>query len=127
MPNVDNLQESLSDEFVSLNILKEEHKKEFCNTLLLKHIHQQDKEFQRQLNSGEKKQLPFVKSQTDLRKKTSNADFKDTSAINISNLTTKPSSSLLPGSVNQSQANIPNVDSKLKVKIYLLYIISVIV
>lgn len=127
MLNVDNLQESLSDEFVSLNILKEEHKKAFYNTLLLKHIHQHEKEFQRQINSGEKKHLSFVKSQTGLGKKTSNADFKDISAINISNLTAKPSSSLLPGSVNQSQANMPKVDSKLKVKINLLYIITAII
>lgn len=119
-----------------LKILEEPHKDEVRNALLLKHVHQHEKEFQKQLSNGEKKSFPFVKSLADLGKKVSHVDLREATS-STPPITAKPSSSLLTtsniGPMNMSSANlkqsstqpvfeltgsqarIPKVDSKQKV------------
>jgi hypothetical protein len=56
--------------------LREEDREAVRNTLLLKHVHQHEKEFKKQINNGEKKSFPLIKSLADMGKKTSHVDFQ---------------------------------------------------
>lgn len=56
--------------------LREEDREAVRNTLLLKHVHQHEKEFKKQINNGEKKSFPLIKSLADMGKKASNFDFQ---------------------------------------------------
>ncbi len=56
--------------------LREEDREAVRNTLLLKHVHQHEKEFKKQINNGEKKSFPLIKSLADMGKKASNVDFQ---------------------------------------------------
>lgn len=118
-----------------LKILQEEHRDEVRNALLLKHVHQHEKEFQKQISNGEKKTFPFVKSLADMGKKMSHIDLREAQSSNVTPpITAKPSSSLLTAiginassanlkqsptsplfEISDSQARIPKVDSKQKV------------
>ena len=127
--------DTLIEACVKLKILEEEHKDDVRNALLLKHVHQHEKEFQKQISNGEKKAFPFVKSLADMGKKVSHIDLREATS-STPPITAKPSSSLLAtgaGAVNASSANlkqsstqpvfelsgsqarIPKVDSKQKV------------
>lgn len=116
---------------IRLRLLNEEHKEGVRNALLLKHVHQHEKEFQKQLSNGEKKPFPFVKSLADMGKKMSHLDMK-AADTGTSTLNQVPSSNLLtPSNVSSanlrqsntqaifelsgSQAKISKVDSKAKV------------
>jgi hypothetical protein len=125
---------------IRLKILEERHKDDVQNALLLRHVHQHEKDFQKQLNNGEKKTFPFVKSLADMGKKVSHVDLGDAATSNTTPpITAKPSSNLLTtsnvGILNASSANlkqsstqpvfelagsqarIPKVDSKSKVNL----------
>ena len=56
--------------------LREEDREAVRNTLLLKHVHQHEKEVKKQINNGEKKSFPLIKSLADMGKKASNFDFQ---------------------------------------------------
>ena len=106
----DFLNKSISDGYL------EENKREFIrNALLLKHIHQHEREFQKQLNNGERKHLFSKKaSQPDL--------LGNDSASVLANLGTKNNLDQphLP-SGNSSSNNIKKVDSKPKVRRNILF------
>lgn len=126
---------------MKLKVLEEEHKDEVRNALLLKHVHQHEKEFQKQLSNGEKRAFPFVKSLADMGKKMSHIDLREAASSNVTPpITAKPSANLLSTiytsniiassanlkqsptqpifEISGSQARIPKVDSKQKVDNY---------
>lgn len=59
---------------IRLNLLEEDHREKVRNALLLKHVHQFDKDFQNKLDNGEKRSFPLIKSLADMGKKTSQID-----------------------------------------------------
>lgn len=62
--------------------LDEQHREQVKNALLLKHVHQHEKEFQRQISNGEKRSFPLIKSLADMGKRASHADMKECITIN---------------------------------------------
>lgn len=56
-------------------ILDEAAREHVRSALLLKHVHQHEKEFQKQLDSGEKRSFPLIKSLADMGKKISHVDM----------------------------------------------------
>lgn len=123
---VDNLLESVCRS----NQLNEEHREQVRNALLLKHVHQHEKEFQKQLNNGEKKSFPLIRSLADMGKKASNVDFRDSAnasplAMNNSSFlnaneaskqSLKQSSTQATFDLGGSTARMTTVDSKPKVR-----------
>lgn len=53
---------------VQASVLKDSDFEHVKSILLAKHIHQHEKDYSKQLDLGEKKSLPFVKSLSDLTK-----------------------------------------------------------
>ena len=62
---------------VESRLLDESKRDQVRNALLLKHVHQHEKEFQKQLSNGEKRAFPLIKSLADMGKKVSNVDFRE--------------------------------------------------
>lgn len=116
-----------------LKVLEEEHRESVRNALLLKHVHQHEKEFQKQISNGEKRPFPLIKSLADMGKKASHIDVREAAGGGgTPPMTAKPSSNLLyaanASNVNlnksptqtiletcSSNARINKVDSKQKV------------
>jgi hypothetical protein len=96
------------DAVVRTQVLQEEHREQVRNALLLKHVHQHEKEFQKTLNSGEKKQFPLIRSLADMGKKASSADMRGSETppqqIPSSNLLTANDSRTSLKQATQSQA-----------------------
>ena len=89
-------------------ILDDECKEQVRNALLLKHVHQHEKEFQKQLSNGEKRSFPLIKSLADMGKKLSHVDVREMEGGATSQtppLTTQPSSNLLTAT-NASSSNM---------------------
>ncbi len=63
---------------VKAKLIDEAHREQVRNALMLKHVHQFEKEFQKQLDSGEKRSFPLIKSLADMSKKASSADMHGT-------------------------------------------------
>jgi hypothetical protein len=78
---IDNMLDSVIDK----DLLSEVNREKMREALLLKHVHQHEKEFQKHMDSGEKKTLPIIKSFSDMSKKLSHADFKETVATEKGN------------------------------------------
>ena len=93
------------------------------NALLLKHVHQHEKEFQKQINSGEKKSFPLIKSLADMGKKVSHIDMSNLPhnpssaqlASNASSINLKQSPTQPIFELGGSSARINKIDSKAKV------------
>ena len=66
-----NFEDDLLNKVIDLRLIDESKREFIRNALLLKHVHQHEKEFQKQLNSGEKKSL---------FKKSSNTNMNDMSS-----------------------------------------------
>ncbi|CAF0855369.1 unnamed protein product [Brachionus calyciflorus] len=94
-----NIVDGIMDSVIRLHLLSEDHRENVRNVLLLKHVHQHEKEFQRQISNGEKRPFPLIKSLADLGKRASHIDMKD-----LGSLSHVPSSSLL--AANASSLNL---------------------
>jgi sodium bicarbonate cotransporter 7 len=69
--------DGLLDHVIKAKLLNEDHRESVKNALLLKHVHQHEKEFQKQASSnGEKKPFPLIKSLADIGKKLSHVDMR---------------------------------------------------
>lgn len=103
--------------------LNEDHKEAVRNALLLKHVHQHEKEFQKQINTGERKPFPLIKSLADMGKKTSHIDLGNLPhnpsnaylASNASSANLKQSPTQPIFELGGSSARISKIDSKAKV------------
>ena len=112
---------------IKQRLLSEEHREPVRNALLLKHVHQHEKEFQRQISNGEKKTFPLIKSLADMGKRASHIDMKDLNSLpqvpssnlllstNASSLNLKQSPTQPIFDLGGSQAKINKIDSKAKV------------
>lgn len=99
----------LVETFIRLKILNDAHKEDLRKTLLLKHVHQHDKEFQK--SSDDKvESFPRVKSLAGLSKKSSSNVLRETC----------PSQSQLLKP--EAQATIHKVETKSKVNFFKLKI-----
>ena len=67
--------DGILDYSVRIKLLAEDSKESVRNALLLKHVHQHEKEFQKQLDNGEKRSFPLIKSLADMGKKLSHVDM----------------------------------------------------
>ena len=118
---------------VSAGLLSDTKCDDVRNALMSKHIHQFEKEFQKQLDSGEKKTFPLIKSLADMGKKSSQAEFASSNtpplSKNISGnnfLTPNDSSGILkPTSthsldVSGTQTSLKAAESRVKVSVYFL-------
>ena len=92
---------------VKARILEDESKEQVRNALLLKHVHQHEKEFQKQLSNGEKRSFPLIKSLADMGKKLSHMDMREMEGGTSQTppLTAQPSSNLLTAT-NASSSNM---------------------
>ena len=75
--------DGLLDYVIKIKLLEETNREPLRNALLLKHVHQHEKEYhQNKLStSGEKKSFHFVKSLADMGKKLSHIDLKDSGKL----------------------------------------------
>lgn len=110
--DIDTISDCFLDNAIASRHLDESKRDLLKNTLLLKHVHQHEKEFQKQLDKGEKRSIPLIKSIADIDKKFSKIDLQE-KAVNI--LPQNPSSSAL--SRLNFDSNIKTSDSKAKVSI----------
>jgi hypothetical protein len=132
--------DGLLDAVIHTNVLHDEHREPVRNALLLRHVHQHEREFQRGVNSGEKKHFPLIRSLADMGKKQSSTDMANETTPGNNPLAQIPSSHLLTtndsrtslkGSTNTTQATFelggsmarmtPN-DSKPKVSDFLFFL-----
>ncbi len=94
--------DNLLEAVIRMNLLSDDHRQDVKNALLLKHVHQHEKEFQKQIsNNGEKKSFPLIRSLADMGKKISHVDFKESNQQQLPQI---PSSNLL--STEQSASNL---------------------
>lgn len=77
--DINTIVDCLLERVIRLKYLDESSRELVRNALLLKHVHQHEKEFQKQLNNGEKRSFPLIKSFADLTKKASNVDMQSIS------------------------------------------------
>jgi hypothetical protein len=63
------------DYAIKSKFLEENHREKVRNALLLKHVHQFEKNFQNKLDNGEKRSFPLIKSLADMGKKASQIDM----------------------------------------------------
>ncbi|CAF2962810.1 unnamed protein product [Rotaria sp. Silwood2] len=90
------------DDMIANELLPSDKRFIVRNALLLKHVHQHEKEFHRQLHSQEiKKPLPFTRSLAEFSRNRSQKDVT-ASIVDQGALATAASSSALPANPNQS-------------------------
>ena len=106
--DITSIVDGLLDAVIRMNVLQEEHREPVRNALLLRHVHQHEKEFQKNVNSGEKKSFPLIRSLADMGKKLSHVDMRaaaaDSASPSPSPLATVPSSNLL--TTNDSRTSL---------------------
>lgn len=73
------IKDGLLDYVIKIKLLEETNREPLRNALLLKHVHQHEKEYHKLSSAGDKKSFHFVKSLADMGKKLSHIDLKDSS------------------------------------------------
>lgn len=117
--DLDSIVENILDRVIDGGFLDESKREIVKNTLMLKHVHQHEKEFQklqRQI-SGDKRQFPMIKSFADI---TSVNNIKTPSSSDLQRFNSSPSSNFLTingiNSVSKSNFDVlKNSESKVKV------------
>lgn len=124
--DINTIVDCLVDNVVRLRYLDESKRELVRSALLLKHVHQHEKEFQKQISNGDKRSFPLIKSFADLSKKASHVDMQGMSNTPPV-LTQNPSSNLLAANDNSGSRPIfelsgsqliKKTDSKAKVIIF---------
>jgi hypothetical protein len=96
------------DRVIEKGFLKEHERSQMKETILYKHIHQHEKQFQKQLDNGEKKTLPIIRSFADLKNRSSARLETNLSAANLNSV------NLI--AMNQQNSDLRKVDSKSKIQ-----------
>lgn len=109
--DINSIVDCLLDNVIRLRFLDESKRELVRNALLLKHVHQHEKEFQKQLSNGEKRSFPLIKSLADMGKKTSNIDMHG-----MSNTPQNQSSNLLTTNDNNTSRPVFDISGSQLIK-----------
>ena len=132
--DLNSIVDCLLENVIRLKYLDESKRDLVKNALLLKHVHQHEKEFQKQLNNGEKRTFPLIKSFADLSsKRSSHADMQNISnqpgnILATTNETNNNNNSASRPVFDLNESQIINkTDSKAKVNTKKIFFFSLLV
>lgn len=108
--NLNSIVDSLLEYLVRTRHLDDSKRELVRNALLLKHVHQHEKNFAKHINNGEKRPFPLIKSISDMTKKFSANDLQSISSSH--KLAQNPSSSVL-SAYNVNSQSRPNFDNNI--------------
>lgn len=76
------------DYFIETNQLDENNRHLIKHILLAKHLHQHEKQFQKNIDNGDKRQFPLIKSIADMGRKASQRDLEGNASTSPTNMVT---------------------------------------